>query len=89
MASGFKYTDGNLSPIRARIREGHSLEDAETVVKAKAREWTGTSQAQYLRPSTLFSTKFDGYLQAARNGHGSSHDVNAAWRGVISGEVRL
>jgi len=87
--SGFKHTDGNLRPIRERIREGHSLEDCEVVVKAKAREWTGTSQAQYLRPSTLFGTKFDAYLQAARNGHGSSRDVNAAWRGVESGEVRL
>src|SRR5262249_54765548 len=86
--SGFKHTDGNIRRIRARIREGHSLDDAETVVKAKTREWTGTSQAKYLRPCTLFGTKFDGYLQAARNGHGSSHDVNAAWRDVVSGEVR-
>jgi uncharacterized phage protein (TIGR02220 family) len=84
--SAFKHTDGNLRPIRARLREGHTLEDAETVVKAKAREWTGTGQAKYLRPCTLFGPKFDSYLQAARNGQ---NDINAAWQGVESGEVRV
>src|SRR5262249_45895280 len=86
--SRFKHTDANLRPIRARIHEGHSLEDAETVVKAKAREWRGTTQAKYLRTYSLFGPKFDGYLQAARSGE-DSHDINAAWPGVVSGEVRL
>ena len=66
----FKPTDANLRPIRARLREGHTLADAETVIRAKVAEWRGTDFAKYLRPSTLFApAKFDGYLQAARNGH--------------------
>jgi uncharacterized phage protein (TIGR02220 family) len=87
--SDFKATTtSNLRPILARIREGYTLEDAETVVKFKAREWTGTRWAAYLCPSTLFSEKFDGYLQAALKSN-NGHDVNAAWKDEASGEVPL
>jgi uncharacterized phage protein (TIGR02220 family) len=81
--SSFKATDANLRPIRARIREGHTLEQAEAVVKVKVREWRGTEFARYLRPATLFGVKFDSYWQATRNGHG--HDprrVNDSWAEV-------
>ncbi len=65
----FKPTDSNLRAIRARLREGHTLADAEAVVRTKVAEWRGTDFAKYLRPSTLFGPKFDSYLQASRNGH--------------------
>jgi hypothetical protein len=67
---------------------GYTLEDAETVVKFKAREWPGTRWAAYLCPSTLFSEKFEGYLQAALKSN-NGHDVNAAWKDEASGEVPL
>jgi uncharacterized phage protein (TIGR02220 family) len=70
----FKPTDANLRPIRARLREGHCLADAQTVVAAKVAKWSGTEMAEYLRPSTLFGPKFDGYLQACRNGHAPVDD---------------
>ena len=52
--------------IRARCREGATLEDFITVIDRKANEWLGTDRAMYLRPETLFGTKFDGYLNAPR-----------------------
>lgn len=52
--------------IRARCREGATLEGFITVIDRKAKEWLGTEQAKYLRPETLFGTKFDGYLNAPR-----------------------
>lgn len=52
--------------IRARCREGATLEDFITVIDRKAKEWLGTDRAMYLRPETLFGTKFDGYLNAPR-----------------------
>ena len=68
--TAFKPTEANLRPIRARLREGHTLADAQAVIRAKVAEWRGTEFAKFLRPSTLFApTKFDGYLQASRNGH--------------------
>lgn len=48
--------------IAARIAEGFTADDFKTVVNKKAKEWIGTDMAQYLRPETLFGTKFEGYL---------------------------
>jgi uncharacterized phage protein (TIGR02220 family) len=77
----FKTTiKSNLTPILARMKDGHTLEQAEVVVKAKVTEWQGTEFAKFLRPATIFGPKFDGYLQAALSGNGNSRrGVNAAW----------
>ena len=48
--------------ISARLEEGYSLEDFKNVIDKKVREWQGTEMDQYLRPETLFGTKFEGYL---------------------------
>ena len=50
--------------IRARLEEGFTLEDFQTVIDKKANEWLGTEYEQYLRPETLFGTKFESYLNA-------------------------
>jgi len=52
--------------INARIKEGYTLENFETVIKHKTREWLHDSvMKQYLRPITLFGNKFEGYLNAS------------------------
>lgn len=54
--------------IKARFNEEFSLEDFKLVISAKAGEWmTDPAMVSYLRPSTLFGTKFEGYLQHAKN----------------------
>ena len=50
--------------IHARLEEGFTLEDFKTVIDKKCAEWIGTDFAQYLRPVTLFGTKFEAYLNA-------------------------
>lgn len=61
-------TDKTRKLIAARLAEGFTLEDFKTVISKKAKEWQGTDMAQYLRPETLFGTKFEGYLnQPERN----------------------
>lgn len=63
--TGSKYkasTDKTRRLIAARLAEGFALEDFKTVISKKAKEWQGTDMAQYLRPETLFGTKFEGYL---------------------------
>ena len=42
--------------------DGFTVDDFQTVITKKAKEWQGTDMAQYLRPETLFGTKFEGYL---------------------------
>lgn len=50
--------------ISARWREGYRLDDFQAVIDGKCAEWRGTDFEKYLRPETLFSTKFEGYLNA-------------------------
>ena len=52
------------SHIKARLDEGFTLEDFKTVIDKKCVEWVGTEFEQYLRPETLFGTKFESYLNA-------------------------
>lgn len=48
--------------IKARLNEGFSVDDFKSVIDKKVAEWQGTEMEQYLRPETLFGTKFEGYL---------------------------
>lgn len=50
--------------IHARAAEGFTLDDFKTVIDKKCKEWIGTEYEKYLRPETLFGTKFEGYLNA-------------------------
>jgi uncharacterized phage protein (TIGR02220 family) len=67
--SAFTATAANLKPIRARLKDGFTTDQAEAVVRDRVSRWKGTEMAEYLRPETLFGGKFDSYLQAATNGH--------------------
>ena len=50
------------SLIKARANEGFTEEDFRTVIDKKCADWIGTEYEQYLRPQTLFGTKFESYL---------------------------
>lgn len=59
----FKVVESHKRHIRARWNEGYRLEDFKKVVDNKTQEWLNDSKMnQYLRPQTLFGTKFDSYL---------------------------
>ena len=63
--TGKKYRDNvqkNRSLIKARWSEGYRLDDFKHVIDNMVKDWSGTKYAKYLRPETLFGTKFDGYL---------------------------
>ena len=50
--------------IQARINEGFTIEDFKTVIDKKCSDWLNSEFEQYLRPSTLFGTKFESYLNS-------------------------
>lgn len=51
------------SLIEARLKEGFTVEDFKTVIYKKGKQWMGdTKMCKFLRPETLFSNKFEGYL---------------------------
>ena len=55
--------------IDARIAEGFTVDDFIKVIDVKCAEWLGTNYDKYLRPDTLFGTKFEDYL----NQHSKEH----------------
>ena len=66
--TGKKFKDSSKATqrhIKAKFDEGFSLEDFKRVIDWKSSEWIGTEMEKYLRPETLFGTKFEGYLNAA------------------------
>lgn len=53
----------NRDLIKARLKEGYSLEDFKKVIDIKVAEWLNDeAMSKFLRPETLFSNKFEGYL---------------------------
>ena len=50
--------------ILARLREGFTVDECREVIRKKSEEWSGTEMAKYLRPETLFGSKFESYLNA-------------------------
>lgn len=55
-------TKNTIKHINARLNEGFTVDDFKMVIDKKANEWLDTSMEQYLRPDTLFGTKFESYL---------------------------
>jgi len=49
--------------ISARLREGFSVDDFKKVISTKTQQWKNDkAMSKYLRPETLFGTKFESYL---------------------------
>ena len=55
-------TPKTQSLIKARLSEGFDVDDFKRVIDNKAASWKGTEWEKYLRPETLFGTKFESYL---------------------------
>lgn len=54
------------SLLHARLDEGYTEDDIITVIDSRADDWMDDDRMRrYLRPETLFGTKFEGYLNAA------------------------
>lgn len=62
LGKSYKYVDKNTKLVNARLKEGYTIDDFKTVIDKKVTEWQNGDMAKYLRPETLFGTKFDGYL---------------------------
>lgn len=59
----YKHTSkATRKHIHARWVEGYRLPDFYCVNEKKVKEWQGTEMAKYLRPETLYGSKFENYL---------------------------
>lgn len=67
ISANYRYqSKANRKHIQARLNEGYTVEDFKAVIDKKVAEWKGTEMAQYLRPETLFGSKFESYLNAPK-----------------------
>lgn len=61
--TNYKYTTSKTQTlIKARYNEGFIKDDFKRVIDNKVSEWKNTEMEKYLRPETLFGTKFESYL---------------------------
>ncbi|HFI0119241.1 TPA: phage replisome organizer N-terminal domain-containing protein [Streptococcus suis] len=60
----FKFLASHTKFIKARYKDGYTLEDFKKVIDIKVAKWKNDSEmAKFLRPQTLFSpSNFDSYL---------------------------
>jgi len=63
--------------IKSRLTEGFKIDDFKKVIDSKYAEWIDDSKmCKYLTPNTLFSGKFESYLQTSKNIALTKDDIN-------------
>lgn len=74
----FRETDQNLTFISSRLKEkGVTIDGVRQMILRQCKRWLRTSDAEYLRPSTLFNaTKFDSYYAAKDQPIYENHGTN-------------
>ena len=65
-------TKATQQHINARLAEGFTIEDFKRVVDNMWTDWHGTEWEKYLRPSTLFGSKFENYLNRKPQNKGAN-----------------
>lgn len=64
LGTHYKHTSvETIKKIKARLKEGFTVDDFKTVIDKKVLLWKNDiKMSAYLRPETLFGTKFESYL---------------------------
>ena len=76
-------TKKTQSLIKARFNEGFTLDDFIKAIDNKVAEWRGTDMEKFLRPETLFGTKFESYLNQKPKPMTANEWMNKVLRGEI------
>ena len=63
-----------INSIKARLNEGFVEEDFYKVIDIKSSQWLDNDMCKFLRPETLFSNKFEGYLNEGVLVHKDTQD---------------
>lgn len=63
-------TKSTRTKIIARLNEGYKLDDFIAVIEKKYLEWRNTEMEKFIRPDTLFGSKFESYVnQPTKRGY--------------------
>lgn len=75
LGSNYRASSKNTRKhIKARLAEGFTIADFQTVIDKQYDKWVNTEWEQYLRPETLFGTKFESYLNAPKKQNIKNND---------------
>ena len=76
--------------IDARLNEGFTIDDFKKVIDNKTKAWINDSKMnEYLRPQTLFGTKFESYLnEGGSNGKPKGSNDEYAGIGFTDADLR-
>lgn len=86
----FKHkTAKTRSLIKARFKDGFTIDDFKQVIDIKTAQWlTDPNMNQYLRPETLFGNKFEGYLnEKGAKKHGGNSNATGSKIPGFKGEL--
>lgn len=76
--------------VKARLKEGFTVEDMKLVIDKKCSEWLNNPEmAKFLRPETLFGPKFEGYLNARSKAVTCANTYPNAAPGAIDAEGHM
>lgn len=79
--SNYKSTTASTQRlIKARLNDGFKVDDFKRVIDIKCSKWLNDEKMKvYLRPETLFGTKFESYLneKEIKNGNNGESEGNA------------
>lgn len=65
--TNFKYSKNSIKHINARLKDGFSPDEIKDVIDFKFKQWgNDPKMSEYLRPETLFGSKFESYLNASK-----------------------
>jgi uncharacterized phage protein (TIGR02220 family) len=85
-STAYKYTSKKTKElIKARWNERFTLEDFKAVINKKCAEWLGTEYEKFLRPETIFGTKFENYLNQKGGQHGRNTSNTQQSSGKFAG----
>lgn len=86
--SKYRHTTAKTKDlIKARWNEGFRLDEFKVVIDKKSEEWLKDSiMSNFLRPETLFGTKFESYLNQKGNVKSNKVDGNWDYRKELYGE---
>lgn len=83
-------TQKTKSLINARIRDGFTLDDFKKVIDTKTQQWkTNADMNKYLRPETLFGTKFESYLQEENIDNNARNNITSKFTDEDNDVIRL
>lgn len=75
--------------IKARLNEGFTEDDFKKVIDNKTEEWLNSDMEKYLRPETLFGTKFESYLNQKSGGNYGNNGMRSTRQNFSTSEGKF